>query len=154
MKSGSFNVAILSFFLGMVYIFIIQKICPEGDRLQAFLNKCSYFAQISLINIIRIFSAQNMDHNQLKTLVSHSVGRLMGEFWTNVASRLANFFYGPFSIAFPAISVVLSKNEMKYPNSPFLPPPPLFVPAPAIFSFILEFGIRGGVFNMGVGGYL
>ena len=36
MKSASFSIAILNFFLGMVNIFILQKISPERDRLQLF----------------------------------------------------------------------------------------------------------------------
>ena len=36
MKGASFTDAIMSFFLGMVNIYILQKISPERDRLQRF----------------------------------------------------------------------------------------------------------------------
>ena len=36
MKTASFSIAILNFFLGMVNIFILQKISSERDHLQHF----------------------------------------------------------------------------------------------------------------------
>ena len=68
-----------AFFLGMVYIFIVQKISPEWARLQPFLNICCNFGQKCRINVIRFFSAQNMGHNLLKTCSKYHLVGLLNE---------------------------------------------------------------------------
>ena len=65
MNTTSMSIAILSFFLRMVNIFILQKISTKRDRIQLFLYICCNFGQIFCTNVNDFFSVQNMGHNQL-----------------------------------------------------------------------------------------
>ena len=103
MKSGSFNIAYWAFFLGMVYIFIIQKISSEGDRLQAFSNICCNFGKICHINVVRFFSAQNMGHIQPKTQ-QISLGGLI-EWETTV-------YFLPLFVHFKTLLTTLTKSAL------------------------------------------
>ena len=65
MKPALFKIAIKSFFLGMVYIFIIQKISFEWDWLQAFLNIDPNFGNICFTKNLILFLALNLGNNGL-----------------------------------------------------------------------------------------
>ena len=68
-----------AFFLGMVYIFILQKIVSQRGRLQPFLYICSNFGQILCTNVIKKNSVQNMGHNQLKKCSKYHFVSLLDE---------------------------------------------------------------------------
>ena len=89
MKPASFSNAILSFFLGMVNIFILQKISPERDRLHLF---CTFAVILGKFLHQRhaIFSVENMAHIQLKNSSKYHLASLLNE---KQRSTLANFLH-------------------------------------------------------------
>ena len=90
MKSASFSIAILNFFLGMFNIFILQEISPERDRLQPFSYICCNFRRIFCTNVIQFFSVENMGNNQLKKCSKYHLVSLLNE---KQGSTFANFWH-------------------------------------------------------------
>ena len=54
------------FFIGMVYIFTIQKISPEYGRLQPFLTLALILAKFVFKKCDEILLVQNLGHNYVK----------------------------------------------------------------------------------------
>ena len=82
-----------TFFLGMVNIFILQKISPERDRLQPFLDICYNFRQIFCTNVIQFFSVENMGHNQLQKCTKYHLVSLLNEKQGSTFANFLHFFY-------------------------------------------------------------
>ena len=90
MKPISFNIAILSFYLGMVYISIRQKIAPNEAGFNLFWKFAVILAKYAISMSSDFFSAQNMGHNQLKTCSKYNLVGLMNE---KQLSTLVHFLY-------------------------------------------------------------
>ena len=56
----------LAFFLGMVYIFTLQKIFAQRGRIHPFFNIYCYFGQIFCTEVIQFFSVENLGYKELK----------------------------------------------------------------------------------------
>ena len=90
MKPVSFNVAILSFFLHIVYIFIIKKSAPKEAGFNLFWTFATILPKYPITTSSDLFSAQNMGHKQLKTCSKYNLVGLLNE---KQLSTFVHFLY-------------------------------------------------------------
>ena len=91
MKSGSFNIAILSFFLSVWAIFSsYKKSAPKETDFNLFWTFAVILAKNAVSTSSDFFSAQNMGHKQLKTCSKYHLVGFLNE---KQLSTFAHFLY-------------------------------------------------------------
>ena len=82
-----------AFFLGMVNIFILQKISPERDRLHLFCTFAVILGKFSAPTSSNFFSVENMGHNQLKKCRKYHLVSLLNEKQRSTFANFLHLFY-------------------------------------------------------------
>ena len=90
MKSASFNMAILSFFLGMVFYSSYKKWALNEAGFNLFWTFATILPKYPITTSSDLFSAQNMGHKQLKTCSKYNLVGLLNE---KQLSTFVHFLY-------------------------------------------------------------